>query len=140
MPSNTTYNPICIGDFQKSKLVYDGQGVFTTVTAGSTVNLDYTLTDDCLITGMELIVNNGNYGDTVLLQVLDPTGFTGYPAGTVLDQYASNWNVAPTTNSQFDIVYPAKVIAGLTLRVVYASTGTGNVFVAANYKLHKVLV
>lgn len=137
---NSTYNPIHIDDFDKSKLTFDGQGTSGTLTATRTSTLDYTLTDDCLITGVELIINNGNYGDTLSLQVVDTTGFTGYPAGTVLDQFASNWNVTPTSDSQFDIVYPAKLITGLSLRISYTSTGLINVFVAANYKLHKILV
>jgi hypothetical protein len=136
----STYNPIHMDDFDKSKLAFDGQGVSTTVTAGTTSNLDYVLTDDCLITGVELIVNNGNYGDTLSLQVVDTTGFTGYLAGTVLDQFGTNWNVSPISDTQFDIVYPAKIIANLTLRVIYASTGSSNVFIGVNYKLHKCLV
>jgi hypothetical protein len=138
--NGSNYNPIHIDDFDKSKLTFDAQGVSATMTAGGAGNLDYTLTDDCLITGVELIVNNGNYGDTVSFQVIDPTGFTGYPAGSVLDQFATNWNVAPIADTQFDIIYPAKIIAGLALRLVYTSTGTNNPFVAINYKLHKCLV
>jgi hypothetical protein len=137
---NSTYNPIHENDFEKNKLTFDAQGVSTTVTSGSITNLDYTLTDDCLITGVELIVNNGNYGDTLSFQVVDTTGFTGYPVGTVLDQYATNWNVAPVTDTQLSVVYPAKIITGLTLRVVYTSTGSSNPFIALNYKLHKCLV
>ena len=137
---NSTYNPIHENDFEKNKLTFDAQGVSTTVTSGSITNLDYTLTDDCLITGAELIVNNGNYGDTLSFHVVDTTGFTGYPAGTVLDQYATNWNVAPVTDTQLSVVYPAKIITGLTLRVVYTSTGSSNPFIALNYKLHKCLV
>ena len=140
MPSNTLYNPVRTVDFDKTKLTFDGQGVSATITAGATSNLDYILTDDCLITGLELIVNDGNYGDTVSLRLVDTTGFTGYPAGTVLDQFGTNWNIAPVSDTQFDIVYPAKIIAGLTLRVAYTSTGSNDVFLAVNYKLHKVLV
>lgn len=136
----STYNPRCENDFDKTKLAFDAQGVSITCAAGVTTDLDYTLADDCLLTGLELIVNSGNYGDSVNFQVVDTTGFTGYPAGTVLDQFATNWNIAPVSDTQFDVIYPAKIIAGLTLRVVYTSTGSSAVFVAINYKLHKCLV
>ena len=140
MPSNTTYNPPNTNAFVKSALNFNAQGVSTTVTAGTTANLDYTLTDDCLLTGICLITNQGNFGDTIKLQVVDTTGaFSGTP-GTVLLQAANNWNVVPSTDDQFDLTYPAKIYAGLTLRAVYTSTGILNVFLAVNYKLHKCLV
>jgi hypothetical protein len=139
MPSNTTYNPPNINSFIKSALSFDAQGVSTTATANSASNLDYTLTDDCLITGMELIISNGNYGDTANFQIVDSTGaFSGTP-GTVLNQFASNWNVPPTADLQFDMSYPAKILATMTLRIVYTSTGSVAPFIAVNYKLHKIL-
>lgn len=140
MPSGTTYNPPNVTSFVKSALNFDAQGVNTTITAGQTANLDCTLTDDCLLTGIELIVNNGNYGDTANLQVVDVSGaFTGHP-GTILMQAATNWNLIPTSNTQFDLTYPAKILAGMTIRAVYTSTGSTNVFLAINYKLHKCLL
>lgn len=139
-PSGTTYNPPNVNAFIKTALAFDAKGVKTTITAGTTSNLDYTLTDDCLITGMELITNNGNYGDTVQLQVIDISGiFTGV-VGTVLDQVATGWNVVPQSDTQFDIVYPAKILTGMGLRAVYTSTGSTDVFLGVNYKLHKVLL
>jgi hypothetical protein len=139
MPTNTTYNPPNINSFIKAALNFNAQGVSTTGTAGAVTNLDYTLSDDCLITGMELIINNGNYGDKASFQIVDGSGaFSGTP-GTVLNQFATNWNIPPTADTQFDMAYPAKIYAGLTLRIVYTSTGTSNPFIAINYKLHKVL-
>lgn len=140
MPSGTTYNPPNINAFVKTALVFDAQGVSSTVTAGATTNVDYTLTDDCLITGIELIINNGNYGDTADLQIVDLTGAFGAGVGAVLNQFATNWNLPPITDTQFDMAYPAKILASMTLRMKYTSTGTSNVFVAINYKLHKVLI
>lgn len=140
MPSNTTYNPPNTNAFVKSALNFDAHGVNTTITAGATANLDYTLTDDCLLTGVGLITNQGSYGDTMNLQVIDTTGaFTGVP-GALLLQAATNWNVVPSTDDQFDLTYPAKLLTGMTLRVSYTSTGSQNVFLAVNYKLHKCLV
>lgn len=140
MPSGTTYRPIKTADFEATKLNFNAQGVATTITLGTTCNLDYTLTDDCLITGAWLLSSSGNLGDTANFQVVDTSGaFTGVP-GTVLNQFITNWYCPATADVQFDMVYAAKVYAGLTLRLVYTSTGTSNVWVAVNYKLHKVLV
>lgn len=139
MPSNTTYNPTNTGDLEKSKLNFDGQGVTQTITAGQTQNVDLTLTNDCLITGAWLIINNGNFGDSCNFQVVDTTGIYA-PAGTVLSQFITNWYLPTTIDDQFDIPYPAKIYSGLTIRLVYTSTGSTNVSVIINYKLHKVLV
>jgi hypothetical protein len=140
MPSGTTFNPVSVSDFDKTKLNFDAQGVQASVTAGSTQNIDYVLTDDCLMTGAWFLTNNSNYADSVAFQVIDTNGtYSGTP-GTVLNQFITNWFLVPSVNTQFDMVYPAKIYAGLTLRVVYTSTGTSNPWVAVNYKLHKVLL
>jgi len=138
MPSNTVYNPINVNDFEKSKLNFDAQTTSGTITAGTTQNVDLALTDDCLMTGAWLIVNGGNYGDTAVLQVVDVSGLFA-PPGTVLNSFA-NWSIPPTVSQTFEMVYPAKIYAGLTIRIAYTSTGSSNPFVAINYMLHKVLV
>lgn len=140
MPANTTYKPARVGDFEASKLNYDARGVSTTIPAGTQKDLDLVLADDSLITGAWMIVHDGYFGDTANFQVVDTAGaFTGVP-GFVLNQFVSNWYLPPTANEQFELVYPAKVYAGLTLRLVYTSTGPSDVFLAVNYKLHKVLI
>lgn len=142
MPSNTTYKPVRVDDFESSKLNYDAYGMSTTVSLGQSGHLDLTLSDDCLLTGAWFITNGGTFGDVVNFQVVDTSGaFTGTP-GTVLNQFVTNWYVPPSVDAQFEIAYPAKVYAGLTLRLVYTSVGFGivGVFVAVNYSLHKVLV
>jgi hypothetical protein len=141
MPSNTTYNPVSVSDFEKNKLNYNGRGVSVTIPKGTSVNLDYTLTDDCLLTGVWLIIGRGNYGDSLTVQVLDLSNIYGYGAGAVLNTFVTNWYMPPSSATQIDIPYPAKIITGLTLRVIYTSTGTvDDPFLAINYKLHKVLV
>jgi len=140
MPSNTTYAPQKTADFIGTQLRFNAQGVSTTISHGTTGNLDYLLADDCLITGAWVISNNGNFGDKANFQVLDTS--TGTYSGTPyapLNQFISNWYFPPTTETQFDMVYPAKIYTGMTLRLIYTSTGSSDVFVAINYKLHKVL-
>jgi hypothetical protein len=140
MPTGTTFNPVRTSDFDKTKLNFNAQGVSANIIASSVQNIDLTLADDCLMTGAWVVINGATQGDTLIFQVVDTTGFTGYPAGTVLNQFITNWYPNVNTDVQLDMVYPAKVIAGLTLRVVYTSIGTTNPFIAINYKLHKVLI
>jgi len=137
---NSVFNPTHIDEFDKTKLNFDAKGVTASITAGTSQNIDLTLTDDHLITGAWMIVDGATLGDTVNLQVVDTTGFTGYPAGTVLNQFITNFYLPTSASEQFNITYPAKIIAGLTLRVVYTSTGATNPFFAANFYLHKILV
>lgn len=137
---NSTYNPISIQDFDKTKLNFNAQGTTAVCVAGQSTNIDFALNDDMLLTGAWLIANGGNYGDTATMQVIDTAGaFTGV-AGTVLNQFMTNWYIPQTASEQFDIQYPAKILAGMTLRVIYKSTGTSSPFVAINYKMHMVLI
>src|SRR5574343_943736 len=114
---NSTFDPQNVYDYQKSKLNKDAKGASTTITAGQTATLDLTLTDDSLITGGNLICVGQAQGDYCHLQVT--------MGETVLSQYVTDWFIDPNSSSQKTpiVYYPAKLPAGLTLRLVYVSTG-----------------
>lgn len=143
MPSNTTFKPVRKIDFTADKLVFNGVGVTGTATLGSTTNIDYLLPDDNLLQGVQAYTKTANFGDTVSLQILDTS--TGAVSGTpyaVISQYVSNWRLRDDAQVQMDkqLEYPANLLAGMTLRAAYTSTGLLAVKVAVNYDLHKVLV
>jgi len=141
MPSYTTYNPAHVSEFEKTKIQFAAKGVTSTLTANTTSNIDFLADHDYLLTGMQVIIKDAAVGDRVSFQAIDTTGVLGVPPGTVLQEFATDWYVPSNSNDQFDMVYPAKIFAGLTLRVVYTSTHlTQAPFFAINYKLHKVLV
>lgn len=140
MPNNTTYSPPNIASMIRTALSFNGQGVSITVPHGTNANLDYLMTDDNLMTGAWIVINNGQYGDYIHFQIVDTTGITGHPAGTILNQFITQFYVPSTLSTQLDMLYPAKIIAGLTLRCVYNSTGTSDVFLALNFKFHEVLI
>lgn len=141
MPSGTQYNPINVDDFEKTKLNYDAVGVGGTATAGTTTNIDYAVTDDMLLTGAQVLTNTSVFGDSVSFQLVDVAGLF-YPPGSVLNQFVTNWQTRSDSQEQINLQvnYPAKVNAGLYLRLVYVSTGTSSVAVAVNYSLHKILI
>ena len=139
MPSNTVFDPRVSSDFDKAKMFFNAQGVSKTITAGTTDTLDYALTDDHLMTGLWVVTSGGAYGDKIDLQVIDTTGAYTGTAGTILKQFATNVFVPPEMSEQFDVAYPSKPFAGMSLRVVYHSTGATDVFCALNWKIHKVL-
>jgi hypothetical protein len=141
MPSNTTYNPGNINDFVKIALNYAGTGVSSSAAPGTTTSIDHILTDDMLLTGAQVLANMPVFGDSMTFQVMDKTGVF-YPAGTVLNTFISNWQCTSDFQEQIDanINYPAKIPAGLCLRLIYTSTGTASVAVSINYDLHKILL
>jgi hypothetical protein len=140
MPSNTLFVALKSEDLSALYVNFNAQGIAATCAPNTVTNLDYTLVDDCEITGIHLITNNSNYGDFANLQIVDSSGiFTGIP-GTIIKQFVTNWYVSANSDSQFDTQYPAKIYAGMTIRVVYHSTALIiSPFIAINYKLHKIL-
>lgn len=140
MASNTNYAPNKVTEFQANKLQYNATGVTATITAGTTTNIDLAFTDDHLLTGFWLIGSGINPGDKIALQAVDSSNIFGYGAGTVLKQFATNIYLPATCDAQFDVAYPAKVYAGLTLRVIYTSTGILSPVFAVNYKIHKIII
>lgn len=134
MATGTIYTPTTL-DLDPSRVQGNGQGVSATVAAGvgTTTNLDLSLSDDCIITGLELIVQNATMGDSIALQVLAGASVVGNPL-------PGPWYVPATGDSNFDFVIPQKIVGGLKLRAIYTNSSLlGTPFVAINYKLWKVL-
>lgn len=127
--------------FTASNVNANHQGVLGTAAPGVATNIDYVLVDDCFVTGAILFAKGAAWGDTLTLQVVDVSNMYGRGAGFVLGQYVTNWALRTDSELQFDqnSTFPAKVITGLALRVVYSSTGAVAVPLAVNYKLQKAL-
>ena len=136
MPVNTTYKPNHTLQFQADCLNFNGQSVFTTCVDSQTITADITMTDDHLLTGGNFLVKGGKFGDRVKLQVV-------HPVAGVVNQFVTDFGVQSDSEFQFslNLEYPAKIFAGLKLRVSYTSTsevGTRNI--CLNYMLHKILI
>lgn len=141
MASNTKYAPTHYDQYSSKDLNASFKGTKFVATAGQTTNNDLLISDDMLIDGGMLVALSSNLGDKVNLQVIDKDNILGYGANTVLGQYMTDWYMNPDTSTQinFQNTYPAKLYAGLYLRVIYVSTGQTDVDVLVNYRLHKVL-
>ena len=145
---NSKFAPINYDILNIKDCMVNNQGVQQTISNGITGNIDLKLTDDHLLTGVQVIVDKSVFGDTLNLQVCDKDlmlqGVYGaaittmYPNYPILRQFATNWVV--NSDCQIKIskekLYPAKIYAGLYLRCSYTSTGTVPVNVAVNYDLH----
>lgn len=114
------------------------KGITGIAMAGTTTNIDYKITEERYINGVRLILSDHADGDYLDFEVVDIDNILGLGAGTVLDQFGSNWFVDDSSKTQPDVIvpYPAKIISGLYIRLKYTSTGITNVNVKANLYLH----
>lgn len=115
------------------------KGFSGTATLGQTTNIDYLVSEERYINGAQLILQNQVFGDKVNFEIVDVDDILGLGAGTVLDTFAEDWFIDSSNMNQqiIKIEYPAKILAGLYVRVKYTSTGASNVDVRCNLLLHK---
>jgi hypothetical protein len=125
---NSKFDPKNLGDFEKSKLQFYGQKSHGTIPAGTTANIDYTLTEDCLLTGANIRPIGHDLHDTMKLQVV-------HPIYGVVKEFA-DWYARDIDK---ETKFPAKLPTGLTIRVVFTSTGSTDVEVFINWDLYMVL-
>jgi hypothetical protein len=132
----------------------DKTTAWQTVTAGQTVDLDYTMAAERYVSGGEIIYSGAKKGDYVKASVMDPNGVIPAPYRAALcenhplvNEYINGeWIVPNNTGQDFRSkiidTYPlnAKITPGLVLRVSYtASAEEGDREVAVNYHLTKKL-
>lgn len=139
----TIFNPRKMSDMSADIVNYRGTGIRFSATANTTTTYDYLLTEDRILTGAEGLVNGASWGDKVTLQVVDKDNVLGFGANTVLNQFVTDWNICTDQQRQNtpNAIYPAKLLAGVYVRVLYTSVAllTGP-SVAINFHMHKVLL
>jgi hypothetical protein len=116
---------------------FRGKGIEGTAAAGQTTNIDEKFTQEMYINGAQLILKNHVFGDYVNFQVVDVDGIMA-PAGTVLDTFGEKWFVASDKQDQQTVIlpYPARIYAGLYIRISYKSNGLTDVSVQCNLFRH----
>ena len=105
-----------------------------TVPKGTTVDLDYQMEQlsygnpavnkISYFDGVQYYAKDAEIGDTVKFQMVDKDGLV-YPAGTILDEFGTDWNISPDTLEDIRL-FKSKVYPGFYLRVKYTSVGTVN--------------
>lgn len=119
---------------------FRGKGISGTATKTASTNIDHKITEERYINGINVILKDQSFGDSLKFQIVDVDNIVGYGAGVVLDEFGTDWYVSDDTQTQGQIIlpYPAKVISGLWIRIIYKSIGTTNdVSVLCNLFLHK---
>lgn len=125
-----------------------------TAIAGEVTNLDFNITEERFINGLRMVVCDQKFGDKVSMQVIDksyvyagvlyPSDYEGIPwnlaqpDGVILDEFGKDWFISSDSQCQEDVVtpYPARLLPGMTVRIVYTSTGGTDVKFKANLYLH----
>lgn len=106
-------------------------GTTATATANSTTNIDVLFSQEYYINGIEIISSNITMGDKVTLQIVDKDRVyagvlydASIPGEVVLDEFGTAWNLAPgvTKSGPYQTNYPARIYAGLYVRVKYTNT------------------
>lgn len=138
---NSTLQITNISQFTSLNVIFNGQGTQKELSAGVISSLDHKVLNDCFITGARFKVRNAIFADTASFQVIDIDGIVS-PAGTVLNQFITEWSMIEDRQTQIDFSspYPAKILSGLYLRIVYKSYGSIPVFASADYYLHDALI
>lgn len=142
MAVNTTYSPGNTEAFDNKALVFNAKGISADATANATTNIDLKIDGDHLLTGAILLTNNSNFGDYISFQVVDIDNVMGFGSNIVLKQFVTNWYMLSDQQKQIDcsINYPAKLIDGLYIRLVYTSTSADvSPKVSVNYMLHTII-
>lgn len=134
-----TTNPVKEPEGFRARLVGSH---FSTITAGNSKDMDWKIPNlqwsgsnkQTYFDGVEYYAKDSELGDVVSFQVVDVDGIT-YPAGTVLEEFATDLQIIPDTKDVIRL-YKAKLIPGMYVRIKYTSTGSNDVKFICNMLRH----
>jgi hypothetical protein len=116
---------------------FRGASFIDTVTAQTTKDIDYKITQERYINGGKLMVNNIGPDDKITFQVVDKDNVLGYGAGVVLDEFIKDFYLPQNESLHVQLDYPAKIYAGLYLRLKYTNTNLADsITIKCNLYLH----
>jgi hypothetical protein len=115
---------------------FRGTSFSGTVSGESTADLDYEITQERWINGGRLLVSAIGPEDKITFQVVDKNNVLGLGANVVLDEFIKDYFVPDEGNLEVRLDYPARIIAGLFLRLKYTNSNTSTITVKCNLYLH----
>jgi hypothetical protein len=117
--------PVRVKAFSDSEgMRFRGASFIDTVAADSTKSIDYKITEERYINGGKLIVKNMGDDDRITFQVVDKDNIFGFGAGVVLDEFIKDFYLPLNESLNVQLEYPARIMAGLYLRLIYTNTNT----------------
>lgn len=113
-----------------------GDAVSGTAAYGTTTDIDFKITGNYMIFGVELIYTGAADGDYAAFQIVDKDNVMGYGAGTVLNEWVKKWYV-PSAETRWKTTseMATKLPPGLYARLKYTSIGTTDVTIKINYSM-----
>lgn len=115
---------------------FRGASFSGSVSANSTADIDYCISAERHINGGRLLLDNIGNSDKMTFQVIDKDNVLGYGANVVLDEFIKDYFIPIAGNLEVRLDYPAKINAGLYLRLKYTSTHASGCNVKVNLYLH----
>lgn len=106
------------------------------VSANSSQDIDYKIVAERYINGGRLLIDNIGNEDKMTFQVVDKDNVLGYGAGVVLDEFIKDYFIPTSGNLEVRLDYPARIYAGLYLRLKYTSSHASGCSVKCNLYLH----
>jgi hypothetical protein len=106
------------------------------ILANSTQDIDFKIVEDRYLNGGMVIVDNLGNDDKLTFQVVDKDNILGYGPGVILDEFIKDYFIPNDATLEVALDYPAKIIAGLYLRLKYTSTHESGCRVKCNLYLH----
>lgn len=104
------------------------QGISGLALPSSVTNIDFKLPEARYLTGGQLLVSGGAWGDTVTIQVIDIDGLYGAGPNLVLGEFVTNLCVNPSSTEQIHLECPyvALIPMNIYLRMKYTNTDVAN--------------
>ena len=115
---------------------FRGASFKASVPANATQDVDYKIEQERWIDGGRALVDKIGSEDQITFQVVDKDNILGMGAGTVLDEFISGYYVPMDGNLEVRLPYPARIVAGLYLRLKYTSTHSEGCTLKCNLYLH----
>jgi hypothetical protein len=115
---------------------FRGSSFSGTVSGESTADIDYEITQERWVNGGRLLVSAIGPEDKITFQVIDKNNVLGFGANVVLDEFIKDYFVPDGGNLEVRLDYPARIIAGLFLRLKYTNSNTSTIAIKCNLYLH----
>jgi hypothetical protein len=115
---------------------FRGASFSDSIVLNETKDIDYLIAQDRYINGGRLLIDNIGLNDKITFQVVDKDNVLGYGVGVVLDEFIKDYFIPTSGNLEVRLDYPAKIIAGLYLRLKYTCTHISGASIKCNLYLH----
>lgn len=115
---------------------FRGASFTGTCLTNTTSNIDYEITQDRYINGGRLIINNIGTDDKISFQVIDKNNVMGFGSNVVLDEFITDFYIPQDGSLEVSLDYPAKILAGLFIRLVYSCSHASGCTIKCNLYLH----